>query len=166
MIEYEQVLKDKIEELEEQVKYYKYDDLTGLQGRKDFKNRLIEAWNSGVHFHLILIDINGLHNVNSKKGYDAGDKLIKRAVSEIIECNPTRKTEDIYRFGGDEFAIIFEYDNDFHSVDINCPSEFFILSTKCSVDYESYDELFFYTDQQLIERKAEYYKNRSDRRIK
>lgn len=53
---------------------------------------------------LINIDFDNLKKVNDEKGHDAGDSLLYN-VSKIIHKN-LRKTDHIFRVGGDEFCIL------------------------------------------------------------
>ena len=48
----------------------------------------------------VYIDVNGLHDLNNKKGHAAGDEMLQFIASQIIECFGKDLT---YRYGGDEF---------------------------------------------------------------
>ncbi len=59
-----------------------------------------------------MVDINGLKKVNDTIGHEAGDELIL-TVTQVIK-KIIRDTDDIFRFGGDEFIILFnnsDYEN-------------------------------------------------------
>jgi len=97
--------KQKIKNLEEQLQKYKYDNLTGLLTRNDFEDYYNELKGTGETFYLTFVDINGLHEINrnSKKGgYDAGDELIKYVTYELKKS----VAAPVFRIGGDEFAIL------------------------------------------------------------
>lgn len=87
------------------------DALTGAQSReqfdRDFK-RLYEQ--PDRDFALAMCDINRLKRVNDRDGHLAGDALLKRFV-ENVQVN-LRQYDSVYRFGGDEFAIIFRHIRD------------------------------------------------------
>jgi len=156
--------KQEIIRLRNLVEYYRLDELTGLKMRKDFENDINILYMNKASFYLIIIDINQLHNVNFEDGYIAGDKLIVESVKEIIDCNPTGDNDMLYRIGGDEFAILFEFSKGYHSGDLHCDSDRFTVATKCSADYDTKDKLFSATDTLLRERKALYYLDKQDRR--
>ena len=59
-------------------------------------------------FAIIVCDINGLKTVNDIQGHAAGDQYIKDAY-EILD--DIFKKSHVYRYGGDEFAIILEKEN-------------------------------------------------------
>lgn len=60
-----------------------------------------------ITFSLILIDIDGLDKINDEYGYECGDLILKYVASTIKE--KVRKTDDVYRIGDDEFAVIASY---------------------------------------------------------
>ena len=76
-----------IEELKTKVNKYKYDHLTGLKQRSDFKELCHSRFEDYLHnrsdFILILIDLNGLHTVNREQGYRAGDDFILGTATKI-----------------------------------------------------------------------------------
>ncbi|MGN0037602.1 MAG: GGDEF domain-containing protein [Coriobacteriales bacterium] len=86
------------------------DGLTGARNRNAFLERSEEvdsAMRSGKRptFAILVFDINGLKAVNDTAGHAAGDKLIVSSYREIAERFPD---EEIYRIGGDEFAVFIE----------------------------------------------------------
>jgi len=87
------------------------DFLTGLFNRKKLEEDIIKYIDlnkrCGVNFSLIMIDINHFKNINDTKGHIIGDKVLKD-VAKILQKN-IRKSDKAYRFGGDEFIIIFSY---------------------------------------------------------
>jgi len=101
------LLKQIIENLEEELYVYKHDQLTNLLMRRDFEKKYEEYCDAGGVFYLTFVDINGLHALNrdlENGGYDVGDELIKSVVHKL-----TSSTHNIvYKIGGDEFAI-FSY---------------------------------------------------------
>ena len=101
------ILKRKIKYLEQEVNTYKYDYLTGLLTRIDFEKKFKEYVEDHNRFNkpftLSIVDVNDLHNININSGYDIGDK---RIVEVSLFLQETFVHSDIYRIGGDEFAIL------------------------------------------------------------
>ena len=58
------------------------------------------------HLGIIFVDIDGLKQINDKKGHLHGDKAIIQ-ISRLLK-NSVRKSDIVVRFGGDEFIIIVE----------------------------------------------------------
>ncbi|MGN0073108.1 MAG: diguanylate cyclase domain-containing protein [Coriobacteriales bacterium] len=86
------------------------DALTGARNRNAFLERcdeLNDAMRSGKHpaFAMVVFDVNGLKAVNDSAGHAAGDKLIANSCKEIAMAFAG---VDIYRIGGDEFALFIE----------------------------------------------------------
>ena len=158
---FEKTYKDyilEIERLKAEIALYKLDKLTQLPMRRDFEEKYKKMFESGTPFYLILADVNGLHAKNEESGYLAGDDLILQAVNELIQCNPMGRN-NLYRFGGDEFIILFEFNRNYHSRDLHCPSEIFSIASKYSADFETKEDLFKATNNLLKERKAKHYKD-------
>jgi two-component system, cell cycle response regulator len=84
------------------------DALTGLPNRHAFQTRLREEWRRarryGAPLALLLIDVDGLKQVNDEQGHEAGDRVLRDVAGAIRH---TLRGSDIgARWGGDEFAII------------------------------------------------------------
>jgi diguanylate cyclase (GGDEF)-like protein len=84
------------------------DPLTGLANRRLLDRRLREELaRVGRYRHplaLILLDLDGLKNVNDRKGHEAGDNAL-RAVARTLQ-KTCRATDLVARMGGDEFAVL------------------------------------------------------------
>lgn len=85
------------------------DQLSGLYSRNFFQmelSRQIELKEESVNsnFSLILIDINGLKNVNDNIGHVAGDTLILSAANVLKKS--CREEDLVCRVGGDEFVVL------------------------------------------------------------
>lgn len=98
----------KIEELEGQVFI---DSLTGVYNRKaweDFKNHSDYA--RGDQVNMVVIDLNGLKDINDKRGHDTGDEYIKSTALYLTEVF-SRNGDKVFRLneGGDEFIIVSEF---------------------------------------------------------
>lgn len=85
------------------------DDLTGIYNRNWFNvelSRQIELKNSNpaLNFSIILIDLNGLKELNDGYGHEAGDRLLILA-AELLR-GAVRREDMVARLGGDEFIIV------------------------------------------------------------
>ena len=96
-----------LEELSALRRQFAYrDELTGLQNRRAFNEKLQQLESSGSDrpFTIWIFDINGLKVVNDRDGHRAGDELIRGAVRCIADG--MGDPDKLYRVGGDEFAAI------------------------------------------------------------
>lgn len=84
------------------------DSLTGLLNRRAFEQNLAVDFNvaerNGLPLTLMILDIDGLKQVNDWQGHERGDQLLVE-VANILR-SVLRITDRIYRLGGDEFAVI------------------------------------------------------------
>src|SRR4051794_29100895 len=85
-----------------------HDSLTGLLNRRRFRAELDQyvSFNAryGGRGAVMVIDIDGLKEVNDRLGHQAGDRLIRR-VSEAMR-ERVRATDIVARLSGDEFAVL------------------------------------------------------------
>src|SRR5215212_11021937 len=85
-----------------------HDSLTGLLNRRRFRAELDQyvsfAARYGGRGAVMVIDIDGLKEVNDKLGHQAGDRLIRR-VADILR-ERVRGTDLVARLSGDEFAVL------------------------------------------------------------
>ena len=84
------------------VKLYKFDALTGMKMRHDFRHETLHKF-AGQQFYLTMYDITGVHEVNRSRGIEAGDCLIRQVASDIQHLDGIW---ECYRIGGDEFMVI------------------------------------------------------------
>lgn len=82
-----------------------HDPLTGLFNRRYYDETIVE-YNSNPYYPLsvIVMDINGLKELNDVFGHSAGDELLIQAAS-LFRDNLKDK-EFVARIGGDEFVMI------------------------------------------------------------
>ena len=82
------------------------DVMTGLPNRRVYEEDLkrIEEEPMPDDLHYVVIDINGLKDVNDKYGHETGDRLIIGAARCIERCFSAWGKQ--YRIGGDEFVIL------------------------------------------------------------
>lgn len=89
-----------------------YDSFTGMRD----KNYLLSVVNKAIsdtnvnpkkEFSIAMFDMDNFKSVNELLGYQAGDNFIKAISKNILT---TSKTNGIYpyRFGGEEFVIVFD----------------------------------------------------------
>ena len=83
------------------------DGLTGIGNRTAFNERVetcAAIHQESLNFSVVMFDVNNLKLANDKYGHQIGDLLIQGA-SEVIK-KAFSDTGDVYRIGGDEFAVI------------------------------------------------------------
>jgi len=84
------------------------DPLTGLFNRRYFDERLQQEFSRASryrrHFSLVIIDIDGFKQANDLHGHAFGDEMLVKASKLFLEV--LRDEDTIYRYGGDEFAMI------------------------------------------------------------
>jgi diguanylate cyclase (GGDEF)-like protein len=86
------------------------DELTGLANRRAFDQRLDELLALGRHqpgaggFCLVLLDLDGLKEINDRYGHAVGDQLL-RGLGLALQSR-VRGTDLVSRWGGDEFAAL------------------------------------------------------------
>lgn len=85
-----------------------HDSLTGLLNRRRFRAELDQYVSFTARYGglgaVMVIDIDGLKEVNDRLGHQAGDTLIRR-VSAILR-ERVRATDLVARLSGDEFAVL------------------------------------------------------------
>lgn len=86
------------------------DALTGLGNRRYFDEQLKRAMHNANRHHaqvgLVLGDLNKFKAVNDTYGHNVGDQVLVQFAEVLRTC--VRDSDSIFRFGGDEFAIIVE----------------------------------------------------------
>jgi diguanylate cyclase (GGDEF)-like protein/putative nucleotidyltransferase with HDIG domain len=84
------------------------DNLTGLGNHRafheDLRREIARRTRSGSRFSLVMLDLNGLKQLNDRLGHQAGDERI-RAVADCLRST-MRATDTAYRTGGDEFMVL------------------------------------------------------------
>ena len=92
------------------VKLSNTDRLTDCYNRRAYEDKLNEYKNFGMNndFVYIAVDINGLKKANDTLGHQAGDELICGAATLLKNC--FKEFGNVYRIGGDEFAVMVQCD--------------------------------------------------------
>lgn len=85
------------------------DALTGIRNRSYFdKKYLAEVRRSRreqTELSVVMLDIDHFKNINDRYGHLIGDDSIK-LVAQILQGNLKRPSDDVCRYGGEEFALI------------------------------------------------------------
>lgn len=94
--------------LEQTTQESETDALTGLHNRRSWERacRTEEARHHrlGDHASIVVIDLDGLKQVNDRDGHAAGDAMLRRAAAVVR--GSSRQTDLVARLGGDEFAVL------------------------------------------------------------
>jgi diguanylate cyclase (GGDEF)-like protein len=84
------------------------DPLTTLYNRAFFfaaiEREMARSARSGRGFCLLMMDLDGLKDINDRLGHFHGDRVL-RAVSEVI-ASGVRRIDTAARYGGDEFVVL------------------------------------------------------------
>ena len=90
------------------------DALTGLGNRRYFDEQLKRAMHNANRHHsvvgLVLADLDKFKIINDTYGHFTGDLVLQEFAKVLRLC--IRDSDGLFRFGGDEFAIIVENTND------------------------------------------------------
>ena len=78
-----------------------HDELTGLPSRRSLKKLSLSLGNS---YTVAMVDIDHFKNFNDKYGHDIGDQVLKMVASKLTEV---KKGGKVFRYGGEEFTIVF-----------------------------------------------------------
>ena len=85
-----------------------HDPLTALLNRRAFRTRLDTYVNFAARYGgrgaVMVIDLDGLKDVNDRLGHQQGDNLIRRVAAKLRER--VRATDIVARLSGDEFAVL------------------------------------------------------------
>jgi diguanylate cyclase (GGDEF)-like protein len=85
------------------------DGLTGLYNRRYLdvviKNIIQQFNRSGISVGFIMADLDYFKKYNDSYGHQAGDRLLQK-FSEMLKSMVQRKSDYIFRYGGEEFAFL------------------------------------------------------------
>lgn len=98
-----------LKKAEEKIAYAAlHDDLTGLNNRPAFNNRLSNVLSRLARYQepcvVMLLDLDGFKQVNDTLGHAAGDSLLK-VIADRLKSS-IREVDVLARLGGDEFVIV------------------------------------------------------------
>ncbi len=84
------------------------DELTGLSNRRCFDNSFEKEFLRAARYHnkltLVMFDIDHFKQVNDTYGHQCGDFILKQVANAALQT--FRKTDTVFRFGGEEFVVI------------------------------------------------------------
>jgi diguanylate cyclase (GGDEF)-like protein len=90
------------------------DGLTGLPNRRTFDEYLDSLFTPGAQlgepFALVLLDIDHFKRINDTQGHAAGDHVLRDVAT--VAVRQMRAGEQVFRVGGEEFAMIVHGDRD------------------------------------------------------
>jgi len=91
---------------EEHLRYISsHDVLTGLYNRFYFEEELARLERGrGYPVSIISVDVNGLKQINDRRGHAAGDELLQKT-AQVLRL-AFRNEDMIARIGGDEFVVV------------------------------------------------------------
>lgn len=84
-----------------------HDPMTGLYNRYFAEEKMVSLMEKKDGFILCFLDLDGLKRVNDQYGHDEGDRYILTVTKEI-QCVCQNSKDLAFRFGGDEFLLLFE----------------------------------------------------------
>ncbi len=88
------------------------DSRTGLVNRTRWMELMNEDTSASNPYAVLMIDMNGLKQINDTYGHDAGDEMIFRLSDILRKTLPSSAV--ICRWGGDEFAVLLADTNRAH----------------------------------------------------
>jgi diguanylate cyclase (GGDEF)-like protein len=80
------------------------DSMTGLKNQGTFEDELVDAIDLGDEVALLMIDLDDFKGFNDRHGHEAGNALLRSLAAALRQA--CREDDQIYRYGGDEFAVI------------------------------------------------------------
>jgi len=96
-------------ELEEQRRHAMIDELTGIYNRRAFEKQLDAAIAQARRFRtplcLFMIDMDHFKDINDAHGHQVGDDVLVNFARLL--SNSMREYDMVFRYGGDEFAVLF-----------------------------------------------------------
>jgi diguanylate cyclase (GGDEF)-like protein len=108
----EELLKDKIKELENEKRFLldenDKDKLTRVFNRGKLEKDLKNLWESSYQdITFGFIDFDKFKNINDSYGHQAGDEVLKKSIDMIYKIVRNFDIK-VYRYGGEEFCIVSE----------------------------------------------------------
>lgn len=107
---------DEIQNYTSYIEYLAYNDhLTNLPNRRSFLERLEESINKNQSGAVMLLDLDNFKEINDTLGHTYGDKVLIKVAQSLI--NITDEKVFISRFGGDEFLVLIEDEEDINVIE-------------------------------------------------
>lgn len=82
------------------------DEFTGVYNRSYFEDTITLMMTQEKPFCLIMVDLDYFRKINEQYNHEVGDKAIL-AIVDVLK-NTFRENDALCRYGGDEFAVIFD----------------------------------------------------------
>lgn len=82
------------------------DPLTGVMNRRAFNQDVQDLLEEKKTAQIAIIDLDNFKQLNDRYGHDTGDAILVEASRRISTALP--EFAEVYRMGGDEFAILFK----------------------------------------------------------
>lgn len=131
------------------------DCLTGVPNKRAMDETLARACcladRHGDDYSLILCDLDHFKAVNDQHGHVVGDHILKMAAGELEKA--VRNSDSVYRFGGEEFAILLPHTDEacaravadrirqfINTITVNCGDTDVSVTTSCGVAQRIPDE--------------------------
>lgn len=149
------------------------DALTGIPNKRAMDDALARATSLGDRHgqenSLILCDLDRFKAINDRHGHIVGDHVLQLAAAELQKA--IRTSDEVYRFGGEEFAILLPQTDEadarvvadrirqfVNSIRVNCGETDIEVTTSCGVAMrlqdESTDQWLARADEALYRAKA------------
>ena len=122
----------KNKELIERLKNEKYTDSLLKTKNRYAYDELVEEKCTYNNLGVAFVDANGLGIVNNMYGYQKGDELLKTVTKSLTD---NFRTTDVYRIGGDEFAVICQNVDKSLFLDKIANSQVYLDTTEYSASY-------------------------------
>lgn len=91
----------------------RFDALTGLYNRRGIEERLQTELRRAARYHtalsILMVDLDGLKQINDRDGHPAGDEAIRHAAARMQAM--LRESDCAGRLGGDEFLVVLPATN-------------------------------------------------------
>ncbi len=136
------------------------DQLTGIYNRRQLDAHMKKLADAKASFTFALIDADNFKTINDTFGHTAGDSCLASVADKLV----VKFGNNVYRFGGDEFAVISPYDNEITGAKIALINEEFTKEDRelplhisagiyRTCDGDSMDDVFLRADQALYDSK-------------
>jgi diguanylate cyclase (GGDEF)-like protein len=96
----------RIAELEADLQAANTDPVTGLAVRRVAERRIFDAVGAAVT--VALIDVDGMHDINSVHTHDGGDRYLAELAARLLRA--AEPGDLVARLGGDEFVLVTQRD--------------------------------------------------------
>ena len=88
------------------------DGLTDLYNRRFFDQKILEesarALRQKYPLFLLMADLDKFKTINDREGHQEGDRILN-ILARTLEKSTRKDVDMVFRFGGDEFAVIIPY---------------------------------------------------------